>query len=262
MHQRRGLDSNAKYGKLNLFCPANMSSQHWSQARPESHTRWTRRPLATQRPMAPKGTRGSPSQRAARLNRAAAVIRERADYILVCSALKKHSQLVAEHKRILMDAGAIAPDGLQVSESVGYMRAASPAAETSLARSSSRDAFEEDDALTESRRLQTLHANFQTWSQVPPTWFMMLFAAVEPVSLSANAMRGVIERAPKSLQRVCAWKCMSSSQTQSPTVSVARSAPGLTSFTCTRSATNRTLVARKTCSCRQIGQHRACTNAL
>ena len=78
--------------------------------------------------MAPKGQKRETAQeRAARLNRNAAVTRERADYVPVSDVLRLYLGLVNNHKRQLMDSGHISDDGTRLIKHLpGYKDPMSP----------------------------------------------------------------------------------------------------------------------------------------
>lgn len=120
---------------------------------------------------------------------------QRADFLLVCQALKHYPEQVASLKTKLMDVGIILPSGdirIPESEKVEQERATEAKADDDTALDS--------DGLP--RAGLVVHRNFCTsWTSVPPKTLRVLIGVLEPVSLSKYALKACIPKGCKELPR-------------------------------------------------------------
>ena len=154
--------------------------------------------------MAPK-RKETKLDRAARLEAESLKIRAKAEYEIVCRALKAYPVELCAVARSLKQKGIITSDGADVvlnvvPASAGGARPTAEAIED-----------EDEDGATEQHdadAAKALHRNFQKWAQVPALYLRKALSIAEPVSLAFHALKALIPRGSREIPRAVALEIM------------------------------------------------------
>lgn len=141
-------------------------------------------------------------ERAIRMQARGQQLSQKADYLLVCQALKYYPEQVTQLKSKFLDLKIISASGeVRIPESDQL------AAENKPSPAKEEDHFIELDGLPSNE--QNIHRNFlSSWSLVPPKTLRVLITILEPVSLSKFALKALIPKGCKELPRAIALQIL------------------------------------------------------